>query len=130
MVVENTGVLESLRRGWDVFKHNFLTIILISIILGVLGAIVGLIVAIPLLLALAPALGSIVLLAAGSSQAVALAPLAIAGICCLAYLPVLLVLGGIEQTYIQSALTLTYLRLTAPKTPAVPPVPPEPINAQ
>jgi hypothetical protein len=130
MVVENTGVLESLRRGWNVFKRNFLTIILISIILGVLGTIVGLIVAIPLLLALAPALGSIVLLAAGSSQAVALAPLAIAGVCFLVYLPVMLVVGGIEQTYIQSALTLTYLRLTAPKAPTAPPIPLESIDAQ
>jgi len=130
MVVEDTGVLESLRRGWDVFKRNFLTIILISIILGVLGMVVGFIILIPMLLALAPSLGSIALLAAGSSQATALVPLAITGICCLAYLPVLLFVGGIEQTYIQSALTLTYLRLTAPKTPTAPPIPLESINAQ
>jgi len=48
--------------------------------------------------------------------------LAIAGVCFVAYLPVLLVLRGIAQTYIQSALTLTYLRLTAPapESPATP----------
>ena len=34
IVLENKGVLESLRRGWEVFKHSFLTIILIAIIQG------------------------------------------------------------------------------------------------
>jgi len=120
MVIEDTGVLEGLRRGWGVFKRNFLTIFLISVILWVLSVIVGLIIAIPLLLALAPALGSIFL----ARSSAALIPLAIAGICCLAYLPVLLVAGGIFETYMQSTLTLTYLRLTAPApaTPTAPPV--------
>jgi len=122
IILEDKGVLESLSRGWDVFKRNFLTVILIAIILAVIGAIVGFIVAIPLLLALAPALGSIFL--AGSNTA--FIPLAIAGICVLVYLPVLLIAGGIQQSYIQSAWTLTYLRLTAatPETPAAPPVVP------
>jgi hypothetical protein len=123
IVVEDVGILESLRRGWDIFKRNFLTIVLLAIILGVLGGIVGFVIAIPLLLALAPALGSVLLAGSNAAPAAALAPLAIAGICVLAYLPVLLLAGGIEHTYIQSVWTLTYLRLTgpAPETPAVPP---------
>ena len=114
MVIEDLGVIESLRRGWNVFKRSFLTIILMSILLGVLGGIVSFIVAIPLLLAVLPAFVSIFMLASKSADmATSLAPLALAGICFVAYLPVLLILRGVEQTYNQSALTLTYLRLTA-----------------
>jgi hypothetical protein len=39
--------------------------------------------------------------------------LIIAGLCLVAYLPVLIVLGGILKAYIESAWTITYLRLTA-----------------
>jgi hypothetical protein len=48
-----------------------------------------------------------------------------AGLCFLAYLPVLLVLSGILTAYIESAWTLTYMRLT--NKPVAPPL--EPITA-
>lgn len=120
IVIEDIGVIESLRRGWEVFKNNFLTIILLAIILGVLGGIVGFIIAIPLILVAIPLAASIVLTTAQSDAATSLVPLGIAGICFLAYLPVLLVLRGVEGTYIQSVWTLTYLRITAP-APEPPP---------
>jgi hypothetical protein len=41
--------------------------------------------------------------------------LLIAGLCFAAYQPVLILLNGILTAYIQSAWTLTYMRLTAPK---------------
>lgn len=127
LVIEDLGVIESLRRGWNIFRRSFLTIILISILLYVISIVVSFIVAIPMLLALAPALASIFMLATKSADtAVALAPLALAGICFVAYLPVLLILQGVEQTYNQSALTLTYLRLTAPAAES----PAEIINAE
>jgi len=123
IVIEDVGVIESLRRGWEVFKNNFLTIILLAIILGVLGGIVSFIIAIPLILAIAPTVASVALLAANSDTTMSLVPLAFAGICFLIYLPVLLVLRGVEGTYIQSVWTLTYLRITAP-APEPPPDPP------
>jgi hypothetical protein len=39
-------------------------------------------------------------------------PLWLAGICCAIYLPILLVLNGILTSFVQSAWTLTYMRLT------------------
>ncbi len=117
IIIEDKGVLASLSRGWDVFKRNFLTIILIAIILGVIGGIVGFVVVIPLLLIVVPAVAGIFL--AGSSSSVAMVPVIIAALCCLAYFPVLLIVNGIQQAYIQSVWTLAYLRLTAP-TPAAP----------
>lgn len=129
MVIKDLGVIESLRQGWAVFRSNFLTIVVMSIILGVLSTIAGTITALPLILAVIPAVMSTILLQTESANiAAALAPLALAGVCFVVYLPILFFLRGIVLTYTQSALTLTYLRLTAP-----PPVP-EPIvevsNAQ
>ena len=42
---------------------------------------------------------------------------ALAALCFVAYLPFLIVLGGVLRTYIASAWTLTFLRLTAAETP-------------
>lgn len=130
IVLENQSIIESLRTGWNLFKSNFLTIILMAIILGVLSFIVGLVVAIPLVIIWAPAVLAMAAMFAGDPHStVALAPLAIASLCCLAYLPVLLVLNGIANAYAQSVWTLTYLRMTAPAVPAAPVVAPEPANA-
>jgi hypothetical protein len=116
MVIKDLGVMESLRQGWAVFRGNFLTIILMSIILGVLAGIVGFVIALPLLLAVIPAVMGVIMVGATDSPNIgaALAPLALAGLCFLAYLPILFFLRGIVLAYTQSALTLTYLRLTAP----------------
>jgi len=115
IVLEDKGVLESLRRGWEVFRRSFLTIILTAIIVGVLGGVVGLILVLPMILIVAPVLVA-GLMASARSNAF-MAPLLVSGLCCLVYVPVLWVLSGIRQSYIQSVWTLTYLRLTA--TPPV-----------
>jgi hypothetical protein len=47
-----------------------------------------------------------------------LTPLYIAAACCIVYLPVLMVFNGLLTAYIQTAWTLTYLRLTQPKEEA------------
>jgi hypothetical protein len=46
----------------------------------------------------------------------------LSGICMVAYFPILLVLQGILQSYIQAAWTLTYLRLTRRTELALTPV--------
>lgn len=133
IVIEDKRVLESLGRGWDVFKRNFLTIILMAVILGVLGGIVGLIIAIPILVIVIPAVAGMVFLhTASSASTTTMLPLVVAGLCCLAYFPVLLIFSGIERSYIQSVWTLTYLRLTAapPAAPATPPASAETADAQ
>jgi hypothetical protein len=66
------------------------------------------IVALPLVLVVVPA---IIGAAAGTDQALS-GGLLTAGLCFLAYLPVLLVLSGILRAYIDTAWTLTYMRLT------------------
>jgi hypothetical protein len=121
MVVEDVGIQAGLRRGWDVFRTNIGTFIVMALILllGV-GLIGGSIIALPLVLLVVPAFIGV---AAGTEQALRGAVLT-AVLCFLAYLPVLLVLGGILRAYIESAWTLTYMRLTnMPVAPSLEPAP-------
>ena len=108
IVLEDLRVLPALSRGWEVFRANLGPVILMSIILAVLAGVIGFLLAIPLFLIVLP---SIIGFAAGQGQS--WTPLALMGVGLCIYLPILLVLNGIMTAYIESAWTLTYMRLTA-----------------
>jgi hypothetical protein len=113
-VVENVGIIEGLKRGWLVFKTNFWNMVLMGIILALISGVLGFIISLPLLLAFLPLIIPLVTsISSGSIDFGALQttlPLSI-GLCCIIY-PFVLVLNGILVGYVQSAWTLTYLRLT------------------
>lgn len=108
IVLEDLRVLPSLSRGWDVFRANLGPVILMSIILAVIAGVIGFVMAIPLFLIIFPA---IIAFAVGEGQN--WTPLVLMGIGICIYLPILLVLNGIMTAYVESAWTLTYMRLTA-----------------
>ena len=117
IVVENVGIMDGLRRGWEVFTKNFGPMILMGLILYVgVGLIGGLIIAAPMLLIIIPAVGG---LALGVERSI-WGGLVIAGLCFIAYLPFLILLNGILTSYIESAWTLTYMRLTSKPDSLVP----------
>jgi len=118
IVVENLGIVDGLKRGWQVFRDNIGTMIVMGLILIIgVGMIGGFIIGIPLFAILIPALAGVFI---GTENALG-GGLLVAGLCFVAYLPVLLVLGGILHGYIESAWTLTYLRVTG-KSVALEPV--------
>ena len=108
IVLEDLRVLPSLSRGWEVFRANLGPVILMSIILAVIAGVIGFVLAIPLFLIVLP---SIIAFAAGEGQS--WTPLVLMGVGLCIYLPILLVLNGIMTAYVESAWTLTYMRLTA-----------------
>ncbi len=108
IVLEDLGIGDGLRRGWEVVKANIGTMILMALILFIGSAVVGIVLAIPLIVAVVP-------LVIGSAAGVERTPLLIFGVCCAVYLPILLMLNGILTAYMQSAWTLTYMRLTNPQ---------------
>ncbi len=110
IVLEELSVLPALSRGWDVFRNNLGPIILMAIILGVLGLVAGLVIAIPILIVVFPAV-----LAFTLGQAQNWTPMILALACLCLYTPVLWVLNGIIVSYTESAWTLTYMRLTGPQ---------------
>jgi hypothetical protein len=128
IVVENLGVLDGLRRGWEVVKTNAGPMVVMWLILdlGIRG-IAGIIIALPMLLVFAPLLIGVF---ANAQQALQTG-LVVSLVCCAAYLPVLIILSGILQSYVSSAWTLTFLRLTKPAQSSPEPLPeilPEPQN--
>jgi hypothetical protein len=114
IVVEDLGVLDGLRRGWEVVRANLGVMIVMALILVIgVGLIGGIIISLPLFVVAVPALIG----AFSSSGRVMWGGLAVAGLCFIAYLPFLIVLRGILSTYVGTAWTLTYLRLASPPPP-------------
>ena len=120
IVLEDSPVLPALSRGWEIFRNNLGPIILMAIILGVIGFVAGIIIAIPVLVVVVPAA---ITFAMGNSQNYT--PLIFAGVCLCLYIPVSLLLNGILISYTETAWTLTYLRLTGKPASSdiVPPAP-------
>lgn len=109
IVVEDVGILEGVRRGWDTVRTNLGAIIVMALILSLgVGVLGGLLIGWPLALIIAPLIAGT---AIGTERAFGGAIL-ISLLCFAAYLPVLIVLGGILRGYIGVAWTLTYRRLT------------------
>ncbi len=120
IIVEDMGIVAGLHRGWEVLRANFVNFFLIWLIVGLgIGFIGGMIIAMPMI---AVAMPFVMTAFAGARNAM-MTGLAISLVCLVAYLPVLLVLQGILQTYMQSVWTLAYLRLTGRPAVEIMPAP-------
>lgn len=125
IVLENAGVVDSLRRSWALLRQHWAPVLILGLITIVGSFIIGLVLALPFLLAVLP---TIVILISSASQNVqpdwtAFLPTLICGGL---YLPVLIVLSGVLTTFITSAWTILFKRLTGQ---AAVPVVVEPIPA-
>jgi hypothetical protein len=119
IVVEKLPVVGAFRRAFELFRANLGTVIVMGLILGIGAFVVGLLMAVPLVAVAFPAL--VAMSVAGEDAAVTGGLVAVG--CGLVYLPFLLVLNGILQTYVSGAWTLTYRRLMVKPTPEVVAVP-------
>jgi hypothetical protein len=121
-VVENLGVMDALRRAWALITANVGQIIVLGLIVFFISFVVSLIIGLPFLLTIVPAVIAVVGFA-NESQAVGYSGLAFALVCCALYLPVLIVASGILQTWLTAAWTLAYKRLTQASAPGGQPAP-------
>lgn len=106
IVIENLGMWDGFKRGWEIVKTNAVNFILLGLVLFIGGAVIGIVIALPIIFAVVP-----LVIGAGSLKET-LMPFYIALACCALYIPVLYLLTGILTAYIQSVWTLTYLRLS------------------
>jgi len=107
IVLDDLSMMDGLRRGWEVVRSNIGPVLLMAIILAVIGFVVGLVIAIPIFVTVFP-----VMLAYFAGGGESNTPWILLGVCVFLYLPIALVLQGIMTAYIESAWTLTYMRLT------------------
>lgn len=114
IVIENLGLAEGLKRGWAIVKSDIGGIIVMAVILGAGSFIIGLVLAIPFILALLPILFS--LFAFPQFDTIASIPPAlwVSIACCTLYLPIAIVLSGILTAYKKTAWMLAYLQLAKP----------------
>lgn len=110
IVIENVRMLDGLQRGWAVFRKNVGPMLLIWLITGVIGVVIGVLIALPMLVVVVPTIVGF----ATSGGNLPTTALLVSGLCFVLYLPVLLVVQGILSAYVQSVWTLTFLRLTRP----------------
>jgi hypothetical protein len=110
LVVENLGILDAIKHGWQVVRKNIGNMVVMSLILFLgVGLIGSLVIGLPFIIVSAPAfIGAF----SGTTEALRNG-LLISGLLFLVYLPVLLLLSGVLRSYTSSAWTLTYLQLTA-----------------
>jgi hypothetical protein len=114
IVIEDLGLMDGVRRGWEVVKSNVGAMIVMALILGIGGVILGFVVALPVIIAMVP----IILGAATSSLRESLTPVWISLACCAAYMPLLILLNGLISAYLQAAWTLTFMQVATPKESA------------
>ncbi len=130
IVVDDLSVTEGIQRGWTVFKDNLGDMVVMALVLILGGLVVGMILAFPLMLAMAPMIFSLLSLFFGDAGSSPIGGVILSSLCVVAYLPVLIVVGGVVRAYIISAWTLTYLRLTREDAGDLEPLPePEPPSA-
>lgn len=108
LVVEDLGVFEAFRRAWEVVRSNVGPLLVMTLILFLGSAVVGLVFAAPFILILVPVVTAYAL----GTQTAMSTGLLLGGVCLVLYLPVLIVLNGILTTYVMGAWTLTFRRLT------------------
>ncbi len=108
IVIEDLGIIAGLQRGWEIFRSNLGTMIVMALILYLgVGLIGGFLIGLPLALVAAPFLTGLLV---NTNQAVG-GGLLLSALCFVVYLPILIILNGVLKGYIESAWTLTYLRL-------------------
>lgn len=120
IVKENVGIWDGFRRGWEMIRTNIGPLLVMALILFAISLAIGLIIAMPIFIIVIPAF--IASIGMGQGSNISYIPLIVAGLCFAAYLPVAWLLNGVLTTYIGSAWTLTYLRLSPPaadNTPVV-----------
>ena len=118
-ISDEVGLSEALPRAWRFITANLASVLIMGLILVIIQALLGFVLALPAVGIAFPA----ILAAAGYANDSPLAGgagLAIAGLCVVVYIPFLILVCGIVETWVMAAWTLTYKHLTgrAPATAA------------
>ena len=125
-VLEDVGVFDSIRLGWGMVKDNFIDVLLMwLIIIGVrIAYLVAMIPVVFLLLGIGGLLGGglgllMYFLISGSSTLSAIITAVVVGLALflLIFVPPLVFLGGLRETFISTDWTLTYRALSGPPQP-------------
>ena len=108
LVSDKLGVMDAIRRAWEVMRDNLGNIAVMALILVIGGGIISIIIGFPIALVFIPLVFGFV----ANNGEFLNTSLAVSGICLVLAIPVVIFLNGILRSYIISAWTLTYEELT------------------
>jgi len=109
IVLDKEGVIESIQKGFNVLKNNFTSVLVLGLILFGIGIAYGLVIAIPILVAFAPAIIAVM----GSAREPNMMLIGATGLMVLCLIPILIIVGGVYTTWQTAAWQLAYRQLTA-----------------
>lgn len=112
VVAEKLPVMDSLRRGWQIFRGNLGQLLVILLILTIGSFVINLVISVPLFITMVPLMMSVI---GGRGDIGTLGQASI--VLAILYLPVLFLIGGVVQSYVGSVWALTFRRLTARAAP-------------
>lgn len=109
IVLDKDGVIESIQKGFNVLKNNFTSVFVLGLILFGIGIAYGLVVAIPILVAFAPAIIAVM----GSTREPNMMLIGATVLMFLCLIPVFIVVGGVYTTWQTATWQLAYRQFTA-----------------
>jgi hypothetical protein len=115
---EDLGLIDGLKRGWQVFRANLGPQVIMFLILGIGGGILRFLIALPAFLIVLPLVGAAI---ANTNAAWMAGGITSVVMLCI-YIPIALVLNGVLTGYTGTAWALTFRRLTGRGLPAPAPV--------
>lgn len=111
IVLDNTGVMDGIRKGWDVFRNNLGNIILLAILMFVINLIIGFVVGIVSVALFAPVLiSSMVTL--GNGEAIGAGTIILGALAFIAVVIISAVISALFVAFNSSAWTLAYRQFT------------------
>jgi hypothetical protein len=122
IVLDKEGVIESIQKGFNVLKTNFTSVLVLGLILFGIGIAYGLVVAIPVLIAFAPAI--IAVMTSTREPNMILIGATVLMFLCL--VPILIIVGGVYTTWQTATWQLAYRQFTAGASTVSNAPPPEP----
>ncbi|MEK9163652.1 MAG: hypothetical protein AAB261_10115 [Chloroflexota bacterium] len=109
IVLDKEGVIESIQKGFNVLKNNFTSVFVLGLILFGIGIAYGLVVAIPVLVAFAPAIIAVM----GSTREPNMMLIGATVLMFLCLIPIFIVVGGVYTTWQTATWQLAYRQFTA-----------------
>lgn len=107
IIVDDLSVIDAVKRGWAVFRHNIIPIVLITLILYLGVGMVSGFISLPMMVPFF-AIPFVLIEEVENTRVILIA----VSLCLVVYLPVLAVLQSGVLTYMKSGWMLTYLQLT------------------
>lgn len=113
IILDEANLTDAIRRGWEVFRTNLGSLLVMGLILMVISSVIGFVIGLPIILVMLPAIAGVII----GNEPIATGSFVVTALCIAGYIPVAIILNGLIQTYVQAAWTLTYRRLTGHEAP-------------